>query len=228
MLLKNFIVLEGIDGAGTTTQLNALSSLHKDFLFTAEPTQGETGLFLRKILGGAAKVTNETAAYIFAADRNEHINGALVIKGNRLITGVREACENGSTVISDRYLFSSLAYQSVDSDRNLPRELNKAFPLPSILFFFDIEVEEALKRIQSRDKKEIYEKKEFLEKTRQEYARILIEYEDTPLGEGMKVVHIDAALPKKKITKIIESYIQESVGYSQKTAECTENKKDGL
>ncbi len=205
MVIKNFIVFEGIDGAGTSTQLNVLKDRNDtgSFLFTAEPTGAETGLFLRKMLKGDIPVQPVTAAYLFAADRNEHINGTLCIKDDRqLVTGVKEACEKGHTVISDRYLFSSLAYQSIDCGIEIPRLLNSTFPLPEKLFFFDIEPEVSLKRITGRGFTEIYEKEDFLRKTEAAYKAVIAEFEkDT--DSGMKIIHIDATLPKDEISALI-------------------------
>lgn len=207
MVLENFIVFEGIDGAGTTTQLEILKSRTPEFLFTAEPTSSETGKFLRKMLKGEIQVTNETAAYIFAADRNEHINGKYIIEENKLITGIKSACEKGKIVVSDRYLFSSLAYQSIDCSPEIPRTLNKFFPLPRLLFFFDIEPEISLKRISSRGQKEIYEKIDFLKRTKEEYEKVLAEYNGTEISKGMKIVRIDATADKEKISRKIEEEI---------------------
>ncbi len=209
MIIKNFVVFEGIDGAGTTTQLNAIKEAllpkGSPALFTAEPTKAETGKFLRRMLKGDVKLTKEGASYLFAADRNEHVEGDLVIEEDgRLVTGIKKACEKGKIVISDRYLFSSLAYQSVDCDPTLPRALNSFFPLPNLLFFFDIEPEVSLERIKSRDEKEIYEKLDFLKKANDEYKKILIEYSKEK-GEGMKIIRVDATLPKEKITEKILS-----------------------
>ena len=205
MVIKNFIVFEGIDGAGTSTQLNVLKNRSDTglFLFTAEPTGAETGLFLRKMLKGDIPVQPVTAAYLFAADRNEHINGTLCIKEDRqLVTGVKEACEKGHTVVSDRYLFSSLAYQSIDCGIEIPRLLNSTFPLPEKLFFFDIEPEVSLKRITGRGFTEIYEKEDFLRKTEAAYKAVIAEFEkDT--DSGMKIIHIDATLPKDEISALI-------------------------
>ncbi|MGN0728633.1 dTMP kinase [Treponema sp.] len=212
MVLENFIVLEGIDGAGTTTQLNILKSKAAEFLFTAEPTSSPTGKFLRQILKGEIQLSNETAAYIFAADRNEHINGALKIEENTLVTGIREACANGKIVVSDRYLFSSLAYQSIGCAPEIPRALNQFFPLPKLLFFFDINPEDALKRISGREQKEIFEKIDFLEKTREEYKKVLSEYDGTEAGKGMKIIHIDAMLDREKISLQIEDEINRAYG----------------
>lgn len=205
MIIKNFIVFEGIDGAGTSTQLNILKNRRDtdSFLFTAEPTGSETGLFLRRMLKGDVSVKPITAAYLFAADRNEHVNGNLLVKDNRqLVTGIREACEKGHTVVSDRYLFSSLAYQSIDCGIEIPRLLNSTFPLPEKLFFFDIEPEVSLKRITGRGFTEIYEKEDFLKKTEAAYKAVISEFEKDTASE-MRIIHIDACLPKEQISSLI-------------------------
>lgn len=205
MILQNFIVFEGIDGAGTTTQINALKerAAGTNILFTAEPTSAETGKFLRKMLRGEIEISNETAAYAFAADRNEHINGRLIIEENCLVTGVMEACSNGSIVVSDRYFFSSLAYQSIGTRPEIPRMLNSFFPLPQLLFFFSIDPESSLSRINGRTTTEIYERSDFLKKTAAEYKKVLSEYDGTSLGSGMKIICIDATLPKEQIEQQI-------------------------
>ena len=151
MILKNFIVFEGIDGAGTSTQIKKICERNpQKFFQTAEPTSLETGKFLRKMLGGEFSVDEKTNSFLFAADRAEHLYGK---------NGIIEQINNGKTVISDRYLFSSLAYQSISCGEELPKLLNSTFPLPEILFFFEIDPEISLKRVDSRnEKKEIYEK----------------------------------------------------------------------
>ena len=67
MILKNFIVFEGIDGAGTSTQLNILKEKlqNKNVFFTVEPTDLQTGKFLRTILSGSVKVAPSTVAFLF-------------------------------------------------------------------------------------------------------------------------------------------------------------------
>lgn len=207
MILRNFIVFEGIDGSGTSTQLTLLRKRQgtERFLFTAEPSSAATGTFLRQMLRGDVPVSNETAAYLFAADRNEHVNGSLVTDGDRhLITGIREACAQGHTVVSDRYLFSSLAYQSIGCDPELPRRLNSAFPLPSLLFYFAIAPETALARIQGRGVQEIYEKQPFLERTVQEYRRAIGEF----AGSGMKTIELDATRSIEETAAIIWKEIE--------------------
>ena len=194
MILKNFIVFEGIDGAGTSTQIKKL--VERDttrFVATAEPTSNETGKFLRRMLGGEFYVDEKTNAYLFAADRCEHIFG----KG-----GVRELCESGKTVVSDRYFFSSMAYQSVSCGEELPKLLNSPFPLPEYLFYFVINPEVSLGRVNARgEHKEIYETIEKQKKISAQYEKVISEYEKNANETGMKIIRIDA---EKDINTISE------------------------
>ena len=191
MILKNFIVFEGIDGAGTSTQIKKLVGRgcqecgEGAFVATAEPTGGETGRFLRRMLGGEFSVDEKTNAYLFAADRCEHIFG----KG-----GVQELCQAGKTVVSDRYFFSSMAYQSVSCGEDLPRLLNSPFPLPEYLFYFVINPEISLGRVTARgEKKEIYETLEKQQKIAAQYEKVISEYEKSASESGMKIIRIDAS-----------------------------------
>ena len=195
MILKNFIVFEGIDGAGTSTQIKKICETNPDLFFqTAEPTSLETGKFLRRMLGGEFKVDEKTNSFLFAADRCEHIYGK---------NGVIKQLNAGKIVISDRYFFSSLAYQSISCGEELPKLLNSTFPLPQILFFFEINPEISLKRVISRnEKKEIYEKIDLQNKIAAEYEKIISEYENDSINNGMKIIRIDA-------TKSIEAVFAE-------------------
>ena len=199
MILKNFIVFEGIDGAGTSTQIKKICERNpQKFFQTAEPTSLETGKFLRRMLGGEFSVDEKTNSFLFAADRAEHLYGK---------NGIIEQINNGKTVISDRYLFSSLAYQSISCGEELPKLLNSTFPLPEILFFFEIDPEISLKRVDSRnEKKEIYEKIETQKKIAMEYEKIISEYENNP-SCTMKIIRIDATKSIDEISETISKII---------------------
>ena len=202
MVLKNFIVFEGIDGAGTSTQIKKLvERAPEQFVATAEPTSGPTGKFLRRMLAGEFKVDEKTNAYLFAADRCEHIFG----KG-----GVKELCDSGKTVVSDRYFFSSLAYQSVSCGLELPELLNSPFPLPEYLFFFDINPEVSLARVNARHgSKEIYENIESQKKIAALYEKVINMYESNPSKrEEMKIIRIDATKSIEEISEQIYSSLQ--------------------
>lgn len=202
MVLKNFIVFEGIDGAGTSTQIKRIvDSDPEKYVATAEPTGLPTGKFLRRMLAGEFHVDEKTNAYLFAADRCEHIFG----KG-----GVKELCDSGKTVVSDRYFFSSLAYQSVSCDLELPMLLNSTFPLPEYLFFFEINPEISLKRVNARNEnKEIYENLDAQKKIAALYEKVISMYEsDSSKREEMKIIRIDATKSIPEISHIIREEIQ--------------------
>ena len=203
MVLHGFIVLEGIDGAGTSTQIKRLvQSNPEKYIATAEPTGGPTGKFLRQMLAGDFKVDERTNAYLFAADRCEHIFG----KG-----GVKELCEAGKVVVSDRYFFSSLAYQSVSCGMELPQLLNSPFPLPEYLFYFDINPEISLARVNNRNgKNEIYENLEAQKKIAALYEKVITMYEnDAKLREEMKIIRIDASKSIEEVEEIIKKSLNQ-------------------
>jgi dTMP kinase len=197
MVLRNFIVFEGIDGSGTSTQIGKLRERTQNMpvWFTCEPTALETGTFLRRFLRGEFSLTEETAAFLFAADRNEHLHGP---------EGIAERTAAGNLVVCDRYLFSSMAYQNSELTDNL----NSSFPLPEYLFLFDIDPVVSLNRIIHRKTTEIYEKVDFLQQVRERYKRIMERYENS----GMQIVMIDGTdsieNTAEKIWNIVEPLIK--------------------
>lgn len=201
MILKNFAVFEGIDGAGTSTQIQLLKNREecKNFFFTAEPTSFPTGKFLRQMLKGDITLNPKTSAFLFAADRAEHVWGKSSENGGFM--GIEEACLNNKITVSDRYIFSSLAYQKVTCGKELPATLNSFFPLPELLFFFEIEPEDSLKRISGRETIEIYEKSDFLKETEKAYREVINEYEKS--FPQMKIIRINAVQPKDVIAEKI-------------------------
>lgn len=199
MVLKNFIVFEGIDGSGTSTQIKKLEeSFPQKIITTAEPTKNEIGKFLRKMLAGEFSVDEKTASYLFAADRCEHLYGK---------NGIIENLQNDKIVVSDRYFFSSLAYQSVSCGKELPKLLNSPFPLPEYLFYFEINPEISLNRVNSRgEKKEIYENIEIQKKTANLYDEIISEYENDK-SHKMKIIRIDASKSIEEIFQKIQEIL---------------------
>ena len=162
MIMNNFIVLEGLDGSGTTTQAKLLAQ-HLNGVFTFEPSDNAVGTLIRQILRKEKSVTADTLAYLFKADRCEHLFGK---------NGIKQQINDGKTVVCDRYLFSSLAYQSLDCDFDEIYQLNKDFPLPETVFFIDTPVEECLKRIGTRGSEpELFEKAELQRKIYDNYLR---------------------------------------------------------
>ena len=137
---KGFIVVEGIDGAGTTTLSRLLTEsfvrLSLPHQSGCEPTNGPIGRLIRSALSGKTPLTPASLALLFAADRREHLYG---------LEGIKTILESGKSYLSDRYFFSSLAYQSVDSDWDWVNSLNESYPLPEYLIFLGLPVTDALK-----------------------------------------------------------------------------------
>lgn len=192
MVIQNFVVFEGGDGSGTTTQLRLLQdrfAKEKTTLrlyTTFEPTDGPIGRLIRSALKGAIPLQSETLARLFAADRNEHLYAP---------GGILERCNQGELVVSDRYVLSSLVYQGIDCGEELPQALNAQFPVPAVLFFFDVDPAIALKRMENRPVKEIYEYLGFQIQVRELYKALLPWYE----RQGVQVEIIDAGKEPEEV-----------------------------
>lgn len=205
MVLKNFIVFEGIDGSGTSTQIKKLTEneFSQKIIATAEPTKNETGRFLRRMLAGEFSADEKTAAFLFAADRCEHLYGK---------NGIIQMINEGKIVVSDRYIFSTLAYQSVSCGEEIPRLVNSVFPLPEILFYFCINPEISLSRVNQRGQnKEIYENIEHQKKTAELYEKVISEYENSGKKESMKIIRVDASKSIEEIADFIKKIIKENI-----------------
>ena len=184
-----FFALEGVDGSGKTTQLQLLRekflSEGRKCVFTREPTEGPVGRLLRQILTGETRSDPRVAPLLFAADRLEHL-----LDPER---GILAELERGSVVVTDRYYFSSYAYQSVD----VPLEEIIAFNAraaellrPTATVFIDLAPEAALERIrQNRERTELFETLERLTATREKYFEafsLLERHENVLVFDGDK------------------------------------------
>ena len=186
-IINNFIVFEGGDGSGTTTQLSMLEAMIKreyggklPFFSTCEPTDGQIGRLIRAVLKNELPVKPHTLAMLFSADRNEHLYGK---------DGILEHVNNGFFTACDRFALSSLVYQGIDCGDDLPDLINWRYPAPEVTIFLDIEPEIALERIKDRSSLEIYEYLGFQEKVRSRYKLMIEKYR----AAGAKVEIIDAS-----------------------------------
>src|SRR5579884_2272159 len=158
-----FVVLEGIDGSGTTTHVarfaDRLRSMRVPVRATREPSDGPVGTLVRQILTGRVIVPGgrapgwATMALLFAADRMDHVEAE-----------IEPFVAAGGVVISDRYDASSLAYQSVSSGRGGEttvewiRTLNKNAKRPHLTIVLDVPPEVAASRREARgDAAQLYE-----------------------------------------------------------------------
>jgi dTMP kinase len=134
------IALEGIDGAGTTTQVRRvveiLAARGLAVRATREPSDGPIGRLIREILaGGHQPVDATTMGLLFAADRADHVQRE-----------VEPALARGTVVVSDRWVHSSLAYQGSDEERAWIAVLNRAAPVPYLTVFLEVPAEIAAAR----------------------------------------------------------------------------------
>jgi dTMP kinase len=204
-MIQNFVIFEGGDGSGTTTQLELLRRRFSpgeggpagkppaDFPVlstSAEPGTGPVGLLIRSALKGGIKLRGETLARLFAADRGEHLYGP---------GGILERAGRGELVVSDRYVPSSLVYQGLECGENLPRVLNADFPAPELILFFDLDPAVAVERIKNRPDREIYEYLDFQIRVRERYRALLPEF----AGRGSRVETIDAARSPGEIARAV-------------------------
>ena len=165
-----FIVFESIDGAGGSTQSDCLANwLREKKIFvetTKEPTEGPIGSVVRQTIRNRVKIDPCVLALAFASDRIDHLTNEQ--------DGILRSLDKGHWVISDRYVLSSLAYQSIDYDVDWVIEINKFAIDPDVTIFIDVPVDECLNRMSGRSSiEELYHKKEKLEKILVNYRKLI-------------------------------------------------------
>lgn len=195
-----FIVFEGIDGSGKTSQTFLLKEfLDKkgyDVILLREPTEGAWGKKIRTLLSNGRKgVSPEEELNLFIEDRKENINKNILpaIKGNKII-------------VQDRYYFSSIAYQgALGIDPRQIRAMNEAFAIkPDLLFYLEIKSALGLKRIDKsrKEKRDTFEKKLYLDKVK----KIFDSFQD-PF-----IIKINGSLSSNSVQKNIQKVVINKLG----------------
>lgn len=178
-----FICLEGLDGCGKTTQtrllVRCLMKRGYNVVGTAEPSKGKIGQFVKKhCLHGQKRRSSVVEALLFAADRIEHVS-----------MEVLPALENGWHVVSDRYVYSSLAYQGATGlDLDWIKSLNKHAMNPDLALFIDVEPTTVVKRLKA--KRSVMENLQTQRKVREVYMKFVNS------GDLLKV---DGNKPEKEV-----------------------------
>lgn len=179
-----FIVFEGPDGSGQTTQANLLNQhLTKQgvsILLTKEPTTtSKTADVIKKVLGKEIKVPPEKLQQLFTDDRKEHLEKEIM-----------PALKEGRTVICDRYFFSSFAFGSLQCDLNWLIKINKKFPEPDLTFIINVRAETCIERIKNRGSKfDFFEEKEKLTKIMKNYLNISKMFGNIYVIDGEKTIN---------------------------------------
>lgn len=163
-----FIALEGLDGAGTTTQIARLATRLRaqghTVQVTRQPSDGPIGTLTRSALrrewgADGQRIPADALALLFAADRLHHVADV-----------VAPALARGEVVLTDRYVHSSLAYQGAECDIAWVSSLNAKARVADLVVFVEVPVEVCLDRISSRgDARELFEERGALEATAARY-----------------------------------------------------------
>ncbi|MFO0549833.1 MAG: dTMP kinase [Polyangiaceae bacterium] len=211
------IAVEGIDGAGTTTQIARYASYLRDqgrgVHVTREPSTGPIGTFIRDIMAARVKLPSSPAfdlmALLFAADRLDHVRGE-----------IEPHLAEGDVVLSDRYDLSSLAYQSADAGdtaRRLGvpvhevvswiRQLNRFARRPDVTLVVDVAPDVAAERRQKRGGPEdLYETAALQARLARAYAHA------EALVPGDKVIHVRGEGSVDEVAVLVREALAQYVG----------------
>jgi len=203
-----FIVFEGLDGAGTTTQSRMLAERlqHKGRTghLAHQPSDGHVGQLIRQILAGRAAtaqadgklgvVDERVMALLFAADRLDHLGSQ-----------IEPHLARGEDVILDRYTLSSLAYQGASVSHEFIQAANRYARKPDLTLFIYVPASVALERVRARAAKlERYETATQLQAIEREYSRLV--------GTLASVVSIDGTRPMAEVADLCFAALQQQLG----------------
>jgi dTMP kinase len=185
-----FICIEGLDGSGKTTQAKLLvAKLRKSHnaVYTAEPSRGKIGAFIRnRCLYGEKRLSTVVEALLFAADRIEHVENVVL-----------PALKQGKLVVSDRYLYSSLAYQGVSGlSLEWIETINAHALKPDLAVFIDVDPKTVMDRL--KPKRSVMENMETQQKVRNIYMKFVAK------GD---LVRLDGDRAKPEVTEALSTVL---------------------
>jgi len=205
-MLKNpysgkLIAIEGLDGAGKSTQTGAVISHFNatcaaQICATFEPTEFLVGGLVRGRLLNEWSCTPECLQLLFAADRADHLEKEIL-----------PLLERGVNIICDRYFLSSAAYGSIDCEMDWLMQINSTFLAPDLTIYLDISAPACIKRMLDNGRSiELFEKEEILEKVGENYK---VAFEK--LKGGMDIAYVDGNRPPESITLDVVNLINEKI-----------------
>ena len=189
-----FVVFCGIDGAGNSTQSKLLAEFLRgrgyNVLLTKEPTESSIGKIIRSMLQKKMKTSPVALQLLFTADRAHH-----------LYSEIEPALKEEKIVISDRYMFSTIAFGGLDVDTDFLKQINSKFRIPDITFIIDVPSEVSLERIKkSRSSElELFEEIEKSKRIRENYLQLKDQFPNVNIINGDRPIEAVAA----EIQKIV-------------------------
>ena len=199
-----FIVLEGLDGSGTTTQtgrlqnwFNSEGSVFGKCFATCEPTAGPAGSITRLALNHRLSLDNRTLALLFAADRADHVYK----EDNGLHEpGLYPLLQQGVHVVCDRYLLSSLAYQSLDLPMEWILQINTQAIRPDITIFIDLDPGVSERRLQeSRLNRDLFEVASIQQRVLAQYEKAIRLLQN----EGHRIIRVAGDQSEEQVQRDI-------------------------
>lgn len=190
-----FIVFEGLDGSGQSTQAELLKlylekERNKNVILTKEPTPQNIGKLIRQGLQRKIGFSSRTFQLLFCADRSHHLE-----------TEIIPALKKGKWVICDRYVFSTLAYGTLKLDFNWLLTLGKNFLIPDITLLLKVKPSICIKRIdKNRGKREFFEQEEILKKVWNNYIKLTKKFKNIFVVDGEQSI----AKVSEDIKKVVE------------------------
>ncbi|NMX21226.1 dTMP kinase [ANME-1 cluster archaeon GoMg4] len=196
------IVIEGLDGAGLSTQAAALAEYlggkNRMVMLTKEPTASPIGKLIKSALNRNPELSLFALQLLFAADRAEHLEKE-----------IEPALRANKIVISDRYILSSLAFGAVDNDIEFLKLINSRFRKPDLTVIIDTPPRVCLERItRTRDNVELFEEEKRLEKVREQFLALKSYFENTFILDGDR----EKAKVYREIQEVVERTL---VGYRE-------------
>ena len=193
-----FIAFEGLDGSGASIQASLLSGVLKKQGYrvelTKEPTNNLIGGLIKAQLTGEWKTSQECLQLLFAADRAQHLKNC-----------VQPSLNNGKIVITDRYIFSSVAYGAVDlNNASWLEKINEVFILPDITFLIKVSPKICAMRLtKTRFEMGMYLQEAKLKKVWEIYDKFAKEYKNVFVIDGerdeMQIMDEIIAITNKKL-----------------------------
>ncbi|MEK7217829.1 MAG: dTMP kinase [Patescibacteria group bacterium] len=162
---SRFIVIDGPDASGSTLHSKLLAgrlrSQGRDVLVTAEPTEGPVGLWIRELLR-EKQVPSATLQLLFTADRAWHVEQVIL-----------PALQEGMTVITDRYVPSTVAYgTALGLQADWLKDMNRTFPIPDATVFTLPPLRTCLERLGRREKQDILERRDLQDAVHAAYRQL--------------------------------------------------------
>ncbi len=191
------ICIEGLDKSGKTTQslllVDALRSRGLEAVYTTEPSAGEIGSFIKRyVLRRKQRIPASVEALLFAADRVDHVERE-----------IKPMLKEGKIVVSDRYIYSSIAYQGAAGlDIEWIKEINKMVLEPDLAIYIDVPLEVIMRRLKGKERT-VMEHPDIQMKVRDIYA--------TLVKEG-KLIPVDGNRPIKKVSSQIQRIVLGRLG----------------